>query len=52
MMTVQSLREMGHDVLDVRGTANEGKADEALWGICQRQGRLLITTDKGVHTKP
>jgi predicted nuclease of predicted toxin-antitoxin system len=47
MMTVQSLREMGHDVLDFRDTADEGKADEALWGICQHQGRLLVTTDKG-----
>lgn len=47
LMTVHALREMGHEVLDIRGTANEGAADEILWEIIQRQGRLLITTDKG-----
>lgn len=46
-MTVQALREMGHDVLDIRGTAHEGMADDRLWGMVQREGRLLITTDKG-----
>jgi predicted nuclease of predicted toxin-antitoxin system len=47
LMTVQALRELGHDVLDIRGTADEGIADDALWEIIQREGRLLITTDKG-----
>jgi len=47
LMTVRALREMGHDVLDVRGTADEGMIDEALWERVQREGRLLITTDKG-----
>jgi len=47
MMTVQALREMGHEVLDIRGTVDEGIADEALWEISQREGQLLITTDKG-----
>lgn len=46
-MTVRALREMGHDVLDIRGTAYEGLADDALWEMVQREGRLLITTDKG-----
>jgi hypothetical protein len=30
LMTVQALREMGHDVLDIRGTADEGMIDDAL----------------------
>ncbi|PXF60056.1 MAG: hypothetical protein C4B59_10085 [Candidatus Methanogaster sp.] len=47
LMTVRVLREMGHDVRDIRGTADEGMTDNALWEIVQREGRLLITTDKG-----
>jgi len=46
-ITVRALRELGHDVLDVRGTPEEGMTDDALWEIVQREGRLLITTDKG-----
>ena len=46
-MTVRALREMGHDVLDIRGTADEGMADDALWEMIQREERLLIMTDKG-----
>ena len=47
LMTVRTLRQMGHDVMDVRGTAEEGRADDALWQMVQKQKRLLITTDKG-----
>lgn len=47
LMTVQALRESGHDVLDIRGSADEGSADWSLWGIAQQQKRLLISTDKG-----
>jgi len=46
-MTVQALREMGHEVLDIRGTSDKGVSDETLWKISQREGQLLITTDKG-----
>ena len=46
-ITVRALRELGHDVLDVRGTPEEGMTDDALWEIVQRERRLLITTDKG-----
>ena len=46
-VTVQALREMGHDVSDIRGTEREGMSDDALWVMIQREGRLLITTDKG-----
>ncbi|MCK5014979.1 MAG: DUF5615 family PIN-like protein, partial [Candidatus Omnitrophica bacterium] len=37
----------GHDVRDIRGTAQMGMTDDALWEIAQQEGRLLITTDKG-----
>lgn len=47
LMTVRTLREMDHDVTDIRGTTEEGSTDEALWQIVQKQERLLITTDKG-----
>ena len=47
LMTVQALRAEGHDVLDSRGTPDEGMDDETLWRTIQRDGRLLITTDKG-----
>lgn len=47
LMTVQALRDNGHDVLDIRGTDIEGTTDESLMDIVQKDGRLLITTDKG-----
>ncbi len=47
MITVQALRDLGHDVLDIRGTEDEGMPDDALWEMGQRKGRLLVTTDKG-----
>jgi len=47
LMTVRALREEGHDVLDIRGTPDEGIEDEILWNMIQKEGRLLITTDKG-----
>jgi predicted nuclease of predicted toxin-antitoxin system len=47
LITVEQLREMGHDILDIRGTDNQGMTDEALWNISCQQKRLLITTDRG-----
>lgn len=46
-ITVAALREAGHDVLDIRGTEEEGSTDEVVWQLAHAQGRLLITTDKG-----
>jgi predicted nuclease of predicted toxin-antitoxin system len=46
-MTVDRLRELGHDVKDIRGTDDEGMADTGLWEVAVRERRLLITTDKG-----
>ena len=52
LTTVRALRVQGHDVLDIRGTTDEGIPDYALWNMAQREERLLITTDKGfVHTR-
>ena len=47
MMAVQQLRDEGHNVLDIRGTPDEGMEDETLWQMTQREKRLFITTDKG-----
>ena len=46
-MTVETLRKKGHDVADIRGTADEGMSDDSLWDKAQKGRRLLITTDKG-----
>ncbi len=46
-MTVRTLRIMGHDVRDTRGTPDEGMPDNALWDMTQGEERVLITTDKG-----
>lgn len=47
LMTVRTLRLMGHDVCDIRGTQDEGMQDNALWAMAQQEERLLVTTDKG-----
>jgi predicted nuclease of predicted toxin-antitoxin system len=46
-ITVAALRHLRHDVADIRGTPDEGMSDENLWKRSQKEGRLLITTDKG-----
>ena len=44
------LRNLGHEVLDVRGTNEQGIPDDLLWERAQIDARVLITTDKGfVH---
>jgi hypothetical protein len=35
LITVRTLREMGHKVMDIRGTPDEGISDDALWEIVQ-----------------
>jgi predicted nuclease of predicted toxin-antitoxin system len=47
LITVVELRSLGHDVLDIRGTNDQGVSDEILFEKAQREERLLITTDKG-----
>lgn len=46
-ITVQALRDLDHDVLDIRSTLAEGMEDEILWQKIQNEKRLIITTDKG-----
>jgi predicted nuclease of predicted toxin-antitoxin system len=46
-VSVKGLRELGHDVKDIRGTAAQGLADEDLWNIAVAEQRILVTTDKG-----
>jgi predicted nuclease of predicted toxin-antitoxin system len=47
LISVDELCNMGHDVLDIRGTAEEGLSDEQLWNKASQEKRLLITTDRG-----
>ncbi|KAF5419397.1 MAG: hypothetical protein C5S49_00620 [Candidatus Methanogaster sp.] len=49
-MTVRVLREMGHDVRDIHGTADEGMTDGALWELVHREGRLLITAARRLRS--
>ena len=47
LITVKELLEQGFDVIDIRGTGDQGITDEELWKKVQNQKCLLITTDKG-----
>ena len=46
-ITVAGLRKLAHDVLEIRGTMEQGMSDDLLWARAQNEQRLLITTDKG-----
>ena len=46
-MTVERLRDLGHDVKDIRGTAEQSLPEPSLWNLAMSEGHLLITTDKG-----
>lgn len=43
LTTINELRRQGHDVQ----AGQKGLLDEEVWARAQREGRLLITTDKG-----
>ncbi len=47
LITVKELCEQGFDVIDIRGTDDQGITDEDLWQKVQNEKCLLITTDKG-----
>ena len=47
LMTVEELRLKGFDVIDIRGSAQQGITDDVLWLKAQQEKRLFITTDKG-----
>ena len=44
---VREFRDRGWDILDIRGTPQEGMADDQLWQLVQADQRLFVTTDKG-----
>ena len=46
-ITVEWLREQGHDVRDFRGTPVQGLDDPDLWTATAADARMLITTDRG-----
>lgn len=46
------LRERGDDVLDVADSACAGTADQDLWVLAGRSGRLVITRDLGFLWPP
>jgi predicted nuclease of predicted toxin-antitoxin system len=46
-VTVQELRGLGYDVLDIRGTERQGMFDDELWAFVQSERRTFVTTDKG-----
>ncbi|CAN5448729.1 hypothetical protein BH24GEM3_BH24GEM3_10340 [soil metagenome] len=50
-VTVQELRAGGYDILDLRGTPEEGTSGADLWKRAQSEQRLLVTTDKGFATR-
>jgi predicted nuclease of predicted toxin-antitoxin system len=47
LITVEELRLKGFDVIDIRGSAEQGITDEVLWQKAQQEKRIFITTDKG-----
>ncbi|MGI9067755.1 MAG: DUF5615 family PIN-like protein [Pyrinomonadaceae bacterium] len=47
LVTVSELKNLQHDVLDIRKTPDRGMSDDLLWELVTKEGRLLITTDKG-----
>ena len=46
-VTVSELKKLGHDVMDIRGTNQQGWPDAELWKLAQLEQRMFITTDKG-----
>ena len=47
LITVEYLRKLGHIVIDIRGTPEQGISDQQLWDKVCKEKCLLITTDKG-----
>ena len=45
--TVSELQDQGYDVLDIRGTSDQGMTDQKLWQKAVQEKRLLISTYKG-----
>jgi len=47
MMTVEQLCRMKYDVIDIRGTSEQGITDHLLWDKACREKCILVTTDRG-----
>lgn len=48
-----TLRRLGHEAVDVRGTQNEGADDTAIFDLAQEQKAIFLTTDRDFfHTVP
>jgi predicted nuclease of predicted toxin-antitoxin system len=47
LTSVKKLQELGHHIIDIRGTSQEGVDDEMIWEIVQENSALLVSTDKG-----
>lgn len=47
LSVVRELRNRDWDILDIRGTSEEGMRDSHFWERVQSEERLFITTDKG-----
>jgi len=45
-ISVNELRSMGHDVLDIRGTERQGMFDDELWPFAQTEKRMLVVTSR------
>jgi predicted nuclease of predicted toxin-antitoxin system len=46
-VTARELRDLGHDVKDIRGSDQQGLFDDELWELAQAEERMFISTDKG-----
>src|SRR4029078_11181392 len=47
LTTLEELRRLGHDVLDIREAGQQGLIDDLLWAHAQREQRILTATNKG-----
>jgi predicted nuclease of predicted toxin-antitoxin system len=52
LMTVAGLRELGHDVKDVRGTGQQGLPDADLWALALAEKRMGDHHRQGFHRTP
>ena len=51
-ITIHELRAQGHDVLDIRGTEQQGMFDDELWPFAQTERRTLVTTERATDSYP
>lgn len=49
LMTVQALQDMGHDVLDIRGTEHEGTPDDIIYKIYYNKYKRYVRQKKNKY---